>query len=93
MVESQVLQGSVQVRVNTTVVRSSSILPSLASKEDRVVKVDPVWGREPEEKPLTERPMAELTKTPSILRVLLETEEQFPTKLRKLLQLRVVTVK
>ena len=57
------------------------------------MNVLPVGMISVELKPLMVRPMTELLKAPSILRVLVETDEQFPTKLRKLVQLRVPTVK
>ena len=58
-----------------------------------MVKVVPAGAAVVEVKPLTVSPIAELLKTPSTLSVLLEIEEQFPTKLRKLVQERVPIVK
>lgn len=58
-----------------------------------MVKVVPEGAVVIEEKPLTVNPITELLKTPSTLSVLLEIEEQFPTKLRKLVQERVPIVK
>ena len=52
-----------------------------------------VWAVTGDEKPATLSPITELLKVPAIFRVLLETEEQFPTKLIKLLQVRLPTVK
>ena len=57
------------------------------------MKVVPEGAEFVEVKPLTVIPMTELLKVPSIRRVLFEIEEQVPTKLRKLVQLRVPTVK
>ena len=57
------------------------------------MKVVPAGAAVVEVKPLTVSPIAELLKAPSTLSVLLEIEEQFPTKLRKLVQERVPIVK
>ena len=73
--------------------RFSSIFPSEASKEAKVVKVLPVGADVVELNPPIVIPMTELLKDPSTLRVLLDIDEQFPTKLRKLVQLKVPTVK
>ena len=53
----------------------------------------PVGADVVELNPPTVIPMTELLKDPSTLKVLLEIEEQFPTKLRKLVQLKVPIVK
>ena len=87
------MQGSGHVNEYATVFRFSSILPSEASKDAKVVYVVPVGADVVELKPLMVRPMTELLKTPLTLSVLLDMDEQFPTKLRKLVQLRVPIVK
>ena len=58
-----------------------------------MVKVVPAGAVVVEVKPSTVNPITELLKTPSTLIVLLDIEEQFPTKLRKLVQERVPIVK
>ena len=57
------------------------------------MKVPPVGTDVVELKPPIVIPITELLKVPSTLRVLLDIDEQFPTKLRKLMQLKVPTVK
>lgn len=53
----------------------------------------PLGAEVVEVKPLIVNPMTELLKTPSTLSVLLDIDEQLPTKLRKLVQPRVPIVK
>ena len=67
--------------------------PFAESKEDRDEKVVFVGRVAAEVKPETVRPITELLKTPSTRSVFEDIEEQLPTKLRKLLQASVPTVK